>query len=126
MKNRSPWVTLWAASSALFAIHCASSVEPAPGPLDQDTENTGETREALCGNGLHPGCGICYPDSASPSGGIQTCWACNGVSYERDCAVTCGEVQQPCCDAPQPCFYSGSSCVDGICSGRVIFRSTPP
>jgi hypothetical protein len=102
---------------AIFAVHCASTVDPAP---TRDT--IVQTSEALCAGapGLHPGCGTCLPDpaSSSPTGGIQTCWiGCEGESYQQACTVTCGLWGQACCNAPvgQQCFGADLECLDGQC-----------
>jgi hypothetical protein len=113
----SHFVTTFAALAAILGVHCSSSVDPQP-------EATQQSSAALCGNGVHPGCGLCYPDSSSKTGGIQTCFLCDGESYERDCTVTCGVWGAPCCAAPTPCFDSEMQCIDSQCIPVIYFDKT--
>jgi len=110
-------VTTFAALAAIFGVHCSSNVEPQP-------EATQQSSEALCGNGVHPGCGECYPDSSSKKGGIETCWTCGGESYQLECVPTCGVWGGPCCNAPLKCFDSQTQCIDGECILVIEFDKT--
>jgi hypothetical protein len=112
-------VTTFAALVAIFSVHCSSSPDPQP-------EATRQTSEGLCGNGVHPGCGECYPDSSSNRGGIRTCWTCGGDSYEQECIVTCGVWGAPCCNAPLRCFDAQDQCIDGQCIPVIDFDKTKP
>ena len=103
---------------AVFTVHCASSIDPAPQP-----EATDRASEALCGGGkgggLHPGCGVCSPDGSLSIHGTQTCWTCSGDSYEQDCIVTCGLISEACCNQPLQCWDKDWGCFEGQCAVRI-------
>ena len=110
-------VTTFAALAAILGVHCSSNVEPQP-------EHTQQSSEALCGNGIHPGCGECWPDSSSSLGGTRTCFFCNGDSFTQDCRVTCGVWGTSCCNGPLTCFDSQDQCIDGECIPVIYFDKT--
>ena len=118
--NSSHFTVAFIALSALFTVHCSSNVEPAP------SEPTGQASEAICGNGIHPGCDPqCWPDDSSRTGGSRTCWTCSGDTYTQDCRVTCGLLDQACCNQPIKCF-DGIECDSrGICD-VIVFSAKKP
>ena len=67
---------------ALLAAGCASSMDSA-----SDHRSTGSVHQAMCGNGIHPGCGDCAADPSSPEGGYQTCSTCSGDTYTQECVA---------------------------------------
>ena len=49
------------------------------------TENVDEGGGGGGGEQCRPGCGVCYPDSESPTGGSQTCVRADCETYDRQC-----------------------------------------
>jgi hypothetical protein len=74
------WTHLSRTLPLLFAV--ASLAACAPPVADEP----GETSEAICGNGVKPGCDACQPNPDSPKGGYQSCWTCDGDQTERACS----------------------------------------
>ena len=64
-----------------MTLTAACSAAPPPEEAPSDSES-----QALCGNGIHPGCGDCYRDPASRTGGSRTCWTCDGSSHKQTCS----------------------------------------
>ena len=97
---------------AAVAIGCGSTADPS-------SEQTGQTAEAQCANGVVPGCSPCYADPTSPKGGFYECYTCAGTAKKTACVppAPCGGSGEPCCDptyTAQPCsntnYCSGGKC----------------
>ena len=63
--------------TALLAAACSAAPDPSAGE-----GSIGAESQAICGNGVRPGCGDCHYDSSSSKGGYRTCWTCDGVASD--------------------------------------------
>jgi hypothetical protein len=99
------------AAIALFAIACGGADAP---------ESRGDTAQAICGNGVHPGCGPCTYDSSSPTGASRTCFTCED-EYKQQCKLPPISIPQNPTASASPTFTSL-----GQDETTITFGTTPP
>jgi len=66
-----------------FALFIAACGVPSAGEGNVD-----ETSQAICADGIKPGCDECVYDPSSPKGGYQICWSCGGNTRKQACYAT--------------------------------------
>jgi hypothetical protein len=66
--------------ATVFVVACSA----AP---NSTTEDVGSQSQAQCANGVKAGCGDCYADPASPTGGYRECFVCVGNPYTETCKL---------------------------------------
>lgn len=99
------------AAIALLAIACGGADAP---------ESQEHTAQAICGNGVHPGCSACAYDSSSPTGASKTCVTCDDV-YKVPCKLPPILIPQNPTASASPTFTSL-----GQDETTITFGTTPP